>query len=229
MTAQDDRLAMLIAYVDRELAPAERARFEADMAADPALAAEVARHKALAAKVGGAYAPVLEEPIPAQLMTVAAAANDRGGRGRGRLMPYAGMAAALAVGVLAGRAVWPSAGPLAAHDGVLVAQNGLEKALTTQLAAEPGAVRVGVSFRTADGRYCRTFRSGADRLAGLACRDDGRWVAHTLTTWTPARATAYRTAGSDIPPEVLASLDRLISGAPLDAAGERAARDKGWR
>ena len=90
-------------------------------------------------------------------------------------------------------------------------------------------MRVGVSFKTADGRYCRTFESGADRMAGLACRSDGRWVAHTVTAWTPAPATAYRTAGSDIPPQILASLDALIAGAPLDAAAERAARDKGWR
>jgi hypothetical protein len=229
MTPDDERLERLIAYVDGELGAEEAARFEAHMAADPVLAAEVARHKVLASKVGGAYAPVLDEPIPPQLLTVAAAANDRGGRPRNGLMPWAGMAAALAMGVLAGRAVWPSEGPLAARHGVLVAQGGLEEALTTQLAAQPGAVRVGVSFKTADGRYCRTFESGADRLAGLACRDDGRWVAHTVTAWKPAPATAYRKAGSDIPPEVLASLDALISGAPLDAAAERAARDKGWR
>lgn len=223
------REEMLIAYVDGELAAPEAARFETEIAADPALAAEVARHKSLAAKVGGAYAPVLEEAIPPQLLTVAAAANDRGGRPRGGLMPWAGMAAALVVGVLAGRAVWPSEGPLAPRHGALVAQGGLDEALTSQLAAQPGAVKVGLSFKTADGRYCRTFRSAADRLAGLACRDDGRWVAHTVTAWTPPPATAYRRAGSDIPPEVLASLDALISGAPLDAAAERAARDKGWR
>jgi hypothetical protein len=229
MTAQDDRLAMLIAYVDGELPAAEAARFEAEVATDPALAAEVARHKALAAKVGGAYAPVLEEAIPAQLLAVAAAANDRGGRPRGGLMPWSGMAAALVIGVLTGRAVWPSEAPLVARHGLLVAQNGLDKALTGQLAAEPGAVKVGVSFKTADGRYCRTFQSGADKLAGLACRDDGHWVARTVTAWSPPPATAYRAAASDTPPEVLASVDNLIAGAPLDAAAERAARDKGWR
>jgi hypothetical protein len=35
-------------------------------------------------------------------------------------------------------------------------------------------------------------------------------------------------AASDTPPEVLAAMDHLIDGAPLDAAAERAARDAGW-
>jgi hypothetical protein len=228
MSGGDDRTERLIAYVDGELVGAEAARFEAEMGADPALAAEVARHRTLAAKVGGAYAPVLDEPVPPQLLAVAAAANDRG-RARPMLMPWAGIAAALVVGVLAGRIAWPGQGPLATHDGALVARGRLAAALSTQLAADPGPVKLSVSFKTADGRYCRTFQSPADRLAGLACHDDGRWVARTVTAWTPAPAAAYRTAGSDTPPEVLASVDALISGAPLDAAAERAARDKGWR
>jgi len=115
------REEILIAYVDGELPADEAARFEAEIAADPALAVEVARHEALAAKVGGAYAPVLDEAIPPQLLTVAAAANDRAARPRSGLMPWASVAAALVVGVLAGRAVWPSEGPLAARHGALVA------------------------------------------------------------------------------------------------------------
>ena len=219
----------LIAYVDGELAPADHAAFEAEMAADPALAAEVARHRALGARLSGAYAPVLDEPLPPQLMAVVAAANDRGSSRPGGLMPWASVAAALVVGVLAGRAVWPDHGPLVSRDGVLVATGGLDKALSRGLAAEPGAVKLGVSFRARDGRYCRTFESGADRLAGLACRQDGRWAARTVTAWTPVARGAYRTAASDTPPEVLAGVDALIAGAPLDAAQERAARDSGWR
>jgi hypothetical protein len=39
----------------------------------------------------------------------------------------------------------------------------------------------------------------------------------------------YRTAGSDTPGAVLAAVDSLIAGDPLDAAAERAARDSGWK
>jgi hypothetical protein len=87
---------------------------------------------------------------------------------------------------------------------------------------------VGLTFRAADGRYCRTFQSEMDQLAGLACHEDGRWAAITTTAFHPAADPAYRTAGSETPPAVLAAVDDLIDGAPLDAAAERAARDKGW-
>lgn len=215
----------LIAYVDGQLD--DRAAFEAEMAADPALAAEVARHQAVAGRIGQAFAPVLDEPVPPGLMATASAANDRGPRFG--LPQWAAMAACLVVGVAAGRSVLPETSPLTAKGGVLVVKNDIGRALDRQLAADPGVVKVGVSFRRADGRYCRTFQSAPDRLAGLACRDGGRWVAEIASAWTPARTGGYRTAGSDTPPEVLAAMDRLIAGDPLDAAAERAARDRGWR
>ncbi|HEV2533529.1 anti-sigma factor family protein, partial [Phenylobacterium sp.] len=136
---QDDRpngrLAMIIAYVDGELTGPARARFEAEIAADPALAAEVARHRALASRVNGAYAPVLGEPIPPQLLAVAAAANDRGRPGAGSLAPWAAIAASLVVGLVAGRMVLPEQGPLVSANGDLVARGQLASALSTQLAA----------------------------------------------------------------------------------------------
>jgi hypothetical protein len=39
---------------------------------------------------------------------------------------------------------------------------------------------------------------------------------------------AYRQAGSDLPPAVLDAIDARIAGKPLDAAGEEAARARGW-
>lgn len=225
MTAEE----RLIAYVDGELAPRERAAFEAEMAADPALAARVAQHRRLAARLSAAYAPVLEEPVPPQLVVLASAANDAGRRRPLALPRWAAMAACLVVGVLGGRAFWPDDAPLAVRGGELVARGGLARALTTQLASEPGAVKIGLSFRTHDGRYCRTFESAADHLAGLACRRDGGWVAQTATAWTPQAATDYRTAASATPPAVLSTVDALISGEALDAGAERAARDSGWQ
>jgi hypothetical protein len=224
MTAEE----RLIAYVDGELTLRERAAFEAEMAADSALAAQVAQHRRLAARVSEAYAPVLEEPVPPQLVALASAANDAGRRPLA-LPQWAAMAACLVVGVLGGRAFWPDNAPLAVRGGELVARGGLAKALTTQLASEPGAVKIGLSFRTRDGRYCRTFESAADHLAGLACRRDGGWVAQTATAWAPQAATDYRTAASATPPAVLSTVDALISGEALDAAAERAARDGGWQ
>lgn len=222
----------LIAYTDGELPQAERARFEAEMASDPKLKAEVARHRALVAQVNGAYAPVLDETVPARLRTVASAANDPGRAGVRRLAPWAAVAASLLVGVMVGRLALPDSSPLATKDGVLVARGQLAIALSSQLSAQPGVVKVGLTVKAADGRYCRTFADGADRLAGLACRRDGRWAARMVTAWSPANNAlgrpAYRTAGSETPPEVLAAVDGL-AGQPLDAPAERAARDAGWK
>jgi hypothetical protein len=224
---RDERI---IAYVDGELDAADRDAFEAEMAADPHLAAEVALHQSLAARVGDAYASVLDEPVPPLLLAMAAAANDvNGSRARFGPPAWAAMAACLVVGVVAGRAVWPPPAPLVARDGVLVARGELAHSLSRQLAADPGVVRVGLSFRAADGRFCRTFQSVREGLAGLACRQRERWIAEIATAYRPGPTPDYRTAASETPPAILATVDRLIAGAPLDAAQERAARDRGWR
>ncbi|HEX4713039.1 hypothetical protein [Phenylobacterium sp.] len=219
----------LIAYVDGELAGEARAAFEAEMAADPALAAKVAQHFGLVTRVAMAYAPVLDEPVPSQLVALASAGNDRAPAVRMALPQWAAMAACLVAGVLAGRVLWPEQGPLAMRGGELVARGGLERALTTQLASEVGPVRIGLSFKAGDGRYCRTFESAVDRLAGLACRRDGRWVAQVATALTRQPASDYRTAASATPPAVLAAVDATRAGETLDAGAERAARDRGWK
>lgn len=224
MTAEE----RLIAYLDGELSAAERTAFEAELAADPALAAQAELHEALAARVAATYAPVVDEPVPPRLVAMARAANERG-KPWASLPRWAAMAACLVVGVAAGRAFWPQGASLAMHGQALVAQGGLEQALTRQLASDPGAIRVGLSFRARDGRYCRTFQSPGDHLAGLACRGEGRWVAETTTAWNAQAQPDYRTAASATPPAVLAAVDAMIAGEALDLGGERAARDRGWK
>jgi hypothetical protein len=214
MTLPDETLARVMAYVDGEMAAAERAAFEAEAAADPDLRAAVEAHRGLAARVGAAFASVLDEPVPVGLTMAASVANDRPPIRFG-LPQWAAMAACLVVGVMAGRMALPTQSPL-------------ERGLSTQLAADQGPIRIGLTFRDKAGRWCRTYRSAPDRLAGLACRDDGRWRTQVAVAFDPA-ATTYRTAGSETPAPVLAAVDALRAGEPLDAAAEKSARDKGWR
>ena len=226
MTATD-RLDRVLAYVDGELDPSARAAFEAEMAADPALAAEVEAHRGLAGQLARAYAPLLEEPVPARLTMAAQAANEPRPL-RQRWLPWVAMAACLAVGVIGGRmTLGPPQGLAVGSE--LSGSTELARALDRQLAAEPGDIRIGLTFRDGAGRYCRTFQSGADRLAGLACRGDAGWRLETATAWAPAASPDYRTAGSDTPPAVLAAVDQTIRGETYDAAQEKAARDAGWR
>lgn len=221
-----DRIEQILAYVDGELDAEARRAFEAEMAADPALAAAVADHRALAGRIAAAYAPVADEPVPLALTLAAQAANDAPGRRTG--LAWAGMAATLVVGVLAGRFMLTPA-PEPAVGATLAARGELARALEGQLAAQPGVVRVGLTFRDGAGRWCRTFQDERDALAGLACRDEEGWRLQTATAWRPAASATYRTAASDTPLEILSAVDRTMAGEAADAAQEKAARDGGWR
>jgi hypothetical protein len=140
------------------------------------------------------------------------------------------MAACLAAGLFLGRLVMPSPpqGLVAGRGSVMVAQGALDRALTTQSAgARSGAVKVGLSFRSRDNHYCRSFQVSADAgLAGIACRDGQAWRVR-MALATPSTATQYQTAGA--PTAVLNAVDEMIAGEPLDARAEAAARASGWK
>jgi hypothetical protein len=133
----------------------------------------------------------------------------------------------LVVGVLAGKALPGGAPAIAGNGGQVVAQGELASALDRQVGGQGGKVKVGVSFAARDGDYCRTFVMGAS--AGLACRADGQWKIPVLSETAPEAAGGYRQAGSALPTAVLDAVDERIAGKPLDAAGEEAARARGWR
>jgi hypothetical protein len=234
----DDEI--LMAYADGELAPAERAAVEDAMRSDPEVAAAVARHRNMRGDVFGAFAGILAEPVPERLQPApmaevvqldahraarAAAPAPR----RWSWPQWGAMAASLAVGVLVG--MLGGRGELAVErdaGGALLASGSLDRALDRQLAesAADGEVRVGMSFLSNSGSYCRTFSLGAS--AGLACREDGAWRIPVLAQ-AETQDTAYRQAGAALPAAVLEAVDARIAGVTLDGAAERKARDGGWQ
>ncbi|MFS2080315.1 anti-sigma factor [Telluria sp. Tellsp131] len=229
MTYSDDTL---MAYADGELEPAERAAIEQAMRTDPAIAATVERHRALRADVAAAFAGILDEPVPARLQPpapVVSLAVERDKRRRWSWPEWGALAAMLVVGVLAGRMIPGGGGPAIAGNGnLVVAQGELASALDRQVGGKAeGAVKVGVSFAARDGAYCRGFVMGAS--AGLACREGGQWKIPVLAEAEKEAAGGYRQAGSALPPAVLDAIDARIADKPLDAAGEEAARARGWR
>jgi hypothetical protein len=241
MTFSDENLS---AYADGELDEAMRTALEAAMAADPVLARRVARQRALRARVQDAFAPVLTEPVPERLL--AAASGERADnviafqarpRPRWSWPQWGAMAASLVAGVLLGPLLLrPSAAPtpLETSGGRVLASGVLAHALSQQLAsAQPvsAPVEIGVSFRARDGGYCRTFvLRERESLAGLACRAGTAWQVVTLAQSAAPGAAGggYRQAAAALPPAVARTLDDLIAGEPLDAAGEAAAREHGW-
>jgi hypothetical protein len=227
----------IIAYVDGELGPIEALRFERAMEEDPGLAEQVAKHRALRERIAEHFAPVVHEPLPERLTGML----DRGpnvivfpARKPAIRMPayrrWGAIAATLAVGVIAGQMIPRTGGPaITEHDGAIVAQAGLAHALDTQLAsAGPGSGYVmGVSFRNKSGNYCRTFAD--EKATGIGCRQNDRWQLQLLiANESHGAATDYRQAGS-ANPAILQVVQDMAAGAPLDAAQEKDARDRGWK
>lgn len=145
---------------------------------------------------------------------------------------WAAVGGALLLGAAAGILGWQQLRPdpglvvLEASDGALVARGRLLAALGGQLAS-PGpsetGVRIGVTFVSKDGSYCRSFV--VETTAGLGCRGSGRWTIPVLAQ--PQPGTAWLD-GSTLPPSVQAAIDARIVGAALDPAAERAAQQRGW-
>lgn len=240
----------LMAYADGEVDADTRRQIEAAMAADPAIAERVARHRALRVDLGAAFGGVLDEPIPSRLLDAAnssptptrsatvtdlsaARAAKSGGQGsRTWSWPeWTAIAASLLIGVLAGRsALQPGQSEMFAtrSDGI-IATGELSAALDRQLSgtATGGDVHIGLSFRAKDGNYCRSFAAGT--AAGFACREDAQWRVRALNeAGAPAAGGEYRMAGSELPPAVLAAIDDVMEGEALDREQEQAAREHGW-
>src|SRR5437868_14097456 len=123
------------AWLDGELDPAEAARVEAEVAADPQLAAVAAGHRAMQSRLKGAFGTLLDAPVPEPIL--AAIRNPPGAdvidlaeartRGELRRWPsvaqWGSMAATLVVGVLVGTALphERGAGPVEVQGGRMYA------------------------------------------------------------------------------------------------------------
>jgi hypothetical protein len=245
----------LMAFADGELDDATRAAVELALRADPLLEKRVAEHRALRQRIQAAYSAELSEPVPERLLSAArgrADASDskvvnmqdaRDARARDSARaplrtwwrPVGSIAASLVIGFGLGYGRWHQSSPFTRNaDGALAASGQLAEALSQQLAANgspASAVQIGISFLAKSGDYCRTFvLLGAISPAGLACHYGQEWQILTLTQSVAASnaSAAYRTAASEMSPAILKTVEEQISGEPLDAAAEAAARSKDW-
>jgi len=249
----------LFAYVDNELDSEAAAKIEAAMAADPELASLIEEHRALRALLGSAYSPILQEPIPSRLMAavgvqapagtvkakvvrLAAARAKREASAAEKPVDsgwtwkhWGGMAACLVVGVLAGKSAWlgQATDDIADRGGQLVARGQLAQALSTQLASAQTAdapVKIGLSYRSKAGEYCRSFTVKAAGTDGLACRRGNEWALRVVEQDKPGVSASadLSMAASPVPVAVLKVVDAQIQGAALDAQAEQAAMSRSW-
>ena len=233
----------LMAYADGELDGVEKALVEAELTSNAEARATVDRHRALRAKLSGAFAPALEEPVPQRLVEAARAAAKAPApnvvdfaAARERKLgwtrrEWGAMAACLMVGVLFGGVALRKPDPMImASNGGLVANGALERALDTQLASDAGkTVRIGLTFRGQGGESCRTYSYENGGVSGMACREDDTWRVQMAVASAPRAPSQFRTASVETPPALLALVEEKIAGETLDAAQEKAARDGGWR
>jgi hypothetical protein len=241
----DDEL--LMAYADGELDEARRSEISAAIAKDPELARRVESHRAFRVQLSGAFAEVLEQPVPGSLEAAARGARAGAGplpkivafsakSGRAPAPPWRSrewfaLAASLLLGAfLSWRFLMPSASQdVIAVDGSLVAGGALATALDSQLASEQvddATVLIGLTFRAHDGSHCRSFVSHAPAIAGLACHKEDRW--HLVVTQSVDLQSGPMRQAAAMPPGILMEIEKRLDGEPFDAAGEKAARDASW-
>ncbi|WP_327753524.1 anti-sigma factor [Sphingobium sp. SJ10-10] len=225
--------AMLIAWVDGELDEVTRRRVDRAVAEDPALAERLEMHRRLRERLSGHYAPVEAEPVPAGLRALL--------EGNAKVVPLVrpaaprwrhwgtggAIAASLLLGLGIGHLSGGPEGPIAVEKGAMIARGELASALETQLASaqEDAPIHIGLSFRRKGGGWCRSFEGQA--VSGVACREGEGWQVQQLVPGA-GQQMAYRQASSG-DARIMATVDALIDGAPLDAAQEKTAKDKEWR
>lgn len=242
----------LMAFVDGELDPAQRAQMERALQTDAALRQRVAALKLQRTRLAAAFGTVLDEPVPERLAkllqtppvaslpgqasAVVNLAEVRTARARIRHIPswaqWGGMAASVMLGMLLGTQYGGNGADTAIglNEGRLLAGGAIDKALSSQLASEPlagAAVSVQLSFVDKNGSYCRTFSTSA--MAGLACQQGGQWAVQNLAALDAKPSGEVRQAATPLPRTVLDAVDQRIAGGTLDASGERKARQQGWR
>jgi hypothetical protein len=245
----------LVAFLNGDLDEARAEELALALDDDAALAGRLERLDPLSAEIKGAFDDVLAIPVPDRLkdaasmsqpkeasdnvISFAAAKAEKDSR-RFRWPEYAAMAASLAIGLVIGgqSGVFGPAGAgadaviVASADGPTVAP-AVAQFLTTKAGGETqqlaglGLVRASISFRDSEDRLCRQFSIDAKATAtdGVACMRDGEWAVAAIGTRT-IEGGDMRTASGDASPAVLAAVDDMIEGDPLDAGAEKAALDR---
>jgi hypothetical protein len=224
------------AWLDGELDETAAVRVAAAVAASPELTRKAEQHRHLAAGLRRAFSDVMEESGPAprfgsaQTVDFGARAIEPARRRSWLGAPqWAAMAASLAVGLVIGaQFAQRDNSPVRIDDGLLVAAAPLDEELDTRLASAPaaGPTRIGLTFRDASGRICRSFTDST--TSGLACRESDGWRIRGLYPAAEGQQGDYRMAAGENS-RLAALIDETIAGEPFDAAQEKAALEAGWR
>lgn len=215
---------LLSGYLDDALDGATRAQLEAALDADPGARlrlenmrqADQALRSAMPLRGGDGFEAMLADRIQA-------GAPVR--RTVSRVLPWA-LAASL-TGIMVGYLL-PRPGSRVASDAVNAV---LAASLSSQRSGteSPDGVQLLLSFRAADGRYCRLFRAGESPVMGegLACLASGGWKLIAWDASAPEARDGYRTAGASA---LVDGAMSALGGSPaLSVEDEAAVIAQGWQ
>ncbi|MYM35393.1 hypothetical protein GTP38_13740 [Duganella sp. FT94W] len=252
----------LIAYADGELDEAARLVLESALRHDSHLARRVARLRAarnagvyadqhnpsaLHARRGANVVQLAA--VRAQRLAAQQAVRKAATRRHWGWLEWSALALVMVLGLAAGKfglAKWqpgwfgdnmPPATDVVSRNGLLVAQGRLAASLSQQLGGAAtqadSDVRVGLSFLSNEGTYCRSFTlvGMTQDLVGLACRANEEWRVPVMVQHGRPAATmdAYRMAGTEMPTAVLEVIDQRIVGGMLDTRAELEALRRNWQ
>lgn len=247
----------LMAFADGELPEARMAAIAALLEHDAALQARLDAILANDDQIRGAFAEILDAPVPPELIAQIRAAEPSASTSSastsnvinltdartarrwpgGNWATGLSMAASLAVGLLVGSQFLAGPGVNDAGSGAMVVAAADGPIAAPQLASvlftlpsgatQPldtlGQARMSISFQDGDGRLCRQFsvEGAAGATDGAACLQAGQWRIEAVGgRATDGSSDGFRTASGEAAEPVLAAVDALIAGEPLDAAAE---------
>ncbi len=136
-------------------------------------------------------------------------------------------------GLFAGQGLVPAPGaPAGETVPLLQVAAALEDAPSSSpLAVSGGTLQPVLSFRAADGRFCREFQwsKRGDAFSGIACKSDGQWGIEVMIAGAPAASGEGFTQASGAGGMALeAALSALGAGEPLSAEDEARAMAGDW-
>ena len=226
--SREERLA---AWLDGELTGDDFTAFEAEIAADPELAALAAEWHANDSLIANAFAPVAEAPIDQAMLERLGlaekpgpqAANDNPPWWKRHSLPLGGAIAASLVAVL----VVAPRGSGDPRDPLSLA---LDQTPSLAQADLPDGRKITpmLTAKAADGRWCREFGDGSS--VAVACRDGkGSWIIEAKGKGAaPADNAEFAVASGADDAALNAAQVRLKLADPLDATAEQALIAKKW-
>lgn len=254
MTISDKTLS---AFLDGELPEAEMQLVETALSTDSDLAERLAQFANADETLKAAFGSIVDEPIPDNILAmidehdtaqadadnVVAFKTPNTQRIASRWALPMAASLALVLGLTVGRGLGPTpeisntdyaqlTGTIAPGNPIYDALENSPSSQSISLDGSDITINPVLTFKTADGSYCREFKaeSTSSAMSGVACRGSETWdIILANRTEVSNQTTGYQTASGNDGAYINDLIDTMISGDPLGADEEQAVMEKSWQ